>query len=82
MGKRLTEAQQSARLAILRDFVRSGGTDRWSHLHSHGHNYMQVQACANRGDIARDSSYEWRITDKGLSALSRSTPTTGGHDER
>lgn len=65
----LTEAQQQARLAILRDVIRSGGRDRWSHLHSHGHHFKQVLACANRGDLEQLGPYEWRITSAGRRAL-------------
>lgn len=68
----LSEAQQSARLAILRDVARSGGTDRWSHLHSHGHHIMQVRAAVNRGDLIERSLYHFQITPAGRAALSGS----------
>jgi len=68
---KLTKAQQSARVAILRDVERSGGTDRWSHLHSHGHHYSQVTACVRRGDLQEiGGAYHYRITDAGRLALS------------
>ena len=66
---KLTEAQRDARLAILRDVERSGGIDRWSHLHSHGHHYQQVRACVYRGDLAEPAPYNYRLTEAGLSTL-------------
>ena len=66
---KLTEKQQFARIAILRDVVRSGGKDRWSHLHSHGHHFKQVMACVHRGDLKSSVSYEFEITDAGRAAL-------------
>jgi len=71
MSERMTEAQQSARLAILRDVERSGGSDVWSHLHSHGHHFKQVMACVHRGDLLQERPYEFSLTDLGRSALAR-----------
>lgn len=69
MSVKLSEAQQAARLEILRDVERSGGLDRWSHLHSHGHHWKQVCAAVNRGDLNETSSYHYALTDAGRSAL-------------
>lgn len=66
---KLTEAQQAARLAILRDVVRSGGFDGWSHLHSHGHHFKQVMACVHRGDLEMLGPYRFIITPAGRAAL-------------
>ena len=67
--KPLTERQQAARMAILRDVERSGGKDAWDHLHSHGHDFMQVRACVNRGDLTRPMAYHYELTEAGRSAL-------------
>ncbi len=70
MTGKFTEAQKRARDMILRDVERSGGTDRWSHLHSHGHHYMQVKACVRRGELEEiGGAYFYRITDAGREAL-------------
>lgn len=74
---KLTKAQQDARHAILRDVLRSGGRDHWSHLHSHGHHFKQVLAAVNRGDLEPLGPYEWRITPAGRNALSAASPTKG-----
>jgi hypothetical protein len=69
----LTKRQQEARLAILRDVERSGGTDQWSHLHSHGHHFMQVTACVSRGDLREPYAYQYALTEAGLQALKDSS---------
>ena len=70
----LTKAQQDARIAILRDVLRSGGNDKWSHLHSHGHHFKQVQACVNRGDLLQDRPYRYVLTDAGRAAIAGDRP--------
>lgn len=43
-------ARQIERLAsLLRDVRRSGGTDRWDHLKSHGHHFSTVRSATDRG---------------------------------
>jgi hypothetical protein len=66
---KLTEAQQFERRLILEAISRLGGTARWSQLHSRGLHFMQVHACANRGDTEALGPYEWRITEDGRRAL-------------
>ena len=66
---KLTEAQSAARLAILRDVVRSGSFDTWSHLHSHGHHFKQVMACVHRGDLEMPRPYHFNLTPAGRAAL-------------
>jgi hypothetical protein len=68
---KLSEAQQNARTAILRDVVRSGGIDTWAHLHSHGHHIMQVRAAVNRGDLTERPFYHYQITEAGRAALGK-----------
>ena len=70
---KLTPAQQSARLAILQEIERRGGSAMWSQLHSKGHHYGQVQATATRGDTKRVEVYCYVLTDAGRAAL-RSQP--------
>lgn len=55
--------------ALLRDVDRSGGTDRWSHLHSHGHSYSTVTAALRRGLLKEFQSYQYELTDRGRVAL-------------
>jgi hypothetical protein len=66
---KLTEKAQAARLAVLRDVIRSGGTDHWAHLHSHGHHFSSVKACVIRGDLTRIRAYHYEITKAGRLAL-------------
>ena len=67
---KLTERQEVARVAILRDIEsRFGGKATWSQLHSRGHHYMQVSAAALRGDIRTIMDYHYEITDAGRAAL-------------
>lgn len=66
---KLSAKTQEARLAILRDVVRSGGVDNWSHLHSHGHHFTSVKACISRGDLTRIRAYHYAITEAGRLAL-------------
>lgn len=72
MGNKLTKAQERARQMILRDVNRSGGDDTWSHLHSHGHHFKQVEACVRRGDLDSIGPYRYRLTDAGRAALTKS----------
>ena len=66
---KLTPAQQSARIAILQEIERRGGSAMWSQLHSKGHHYGQVQATATRGDTKRVGVYCYVLTDVGRAAL-------------
>lgn len=81
MAGRLTERQQEARVAILRDVEQSGGTDRWSHLHSHGHHYSQVTACVRRGDLQEiGGAYLYSMTPAGRLALSEGKEAGNGQN--
>ena len=68
MGK-LTKAQQEARIAILREIERLGGSAMWSQLHDKGHHYGQVSATVTRGDTVRTAGYSFSLTEQGRSAL-------------
>ncbi len=49
--------------ALLRDVQRSGGGDRWSHLHSHGHKFSTVQSAVVRGYLIEAMAYHYTLTD-------------------
>lgn len=57
-------AQLDRRTSLLRDVVRSGGKDRWSHLHSHGHHHATV-LCAVREGYLNFAGLGYEITDSG-----------------
>ncbi len=65
---RAIHAMLDRRTALLRDVVRSGGVDRWSHLHSHGHHYSTVRAAVSSGYL-REQGYRYEITDAGIGYL-------------
>lgn len=73
---KLTERQQDARLAILRDIFSLGGSAMWSQLHRKGHHFGQVQATVTRGDTRRIGAYCFSLTPAGRAAL-----TEGRQDE-
>jgi hypothetical protein len=50
---------------VLRDVIRSGGRDRWSHLNSHGHAYSTVQSLVRRGLLLETRVYHYEITEAG-----------------
>lgn len=62
-------AQFDRKLSLLRDVVRSGGRDKWSHLHSHGHKFPSVKHCVNVGYLKESSAYHYEITDAGKEFL-------------
>lgn len=68
------ESKPTAKLArahaVLRDVVRSGGKDNWSHLHSHGHSFSTVWACVNRGWLKAEGRYRYELTDTGSQEVS------------
>lgn len=56
--------QQIERMgALLRDVQRSGGTDRWSHLKSHGHHYPTVRSALERGYLREMVDDRYELTD-------------------
>ncbi len=67
--RRLTKAQQSARIAILAEIDRLGGSAMWSHLHSRGHHFGQVKATVARGDTIEIGAYCFSLTTAGRAAL-------------
>ena len=51
---------------LLRDVVRSGGNDRWSHLFSHGHKFPTVRSAVSQGYLRQlTGPYLYEITDAG-----------------
>ncbi len=66
---KLTEAQQDARIAILREIERLGGSAMWSQLHSKGHHYGQVMATVTRGDTRLLGAYCFSLLPAGRAAL-------------
>lgn len=52
--------------SVLRDVLRSGGKDRWSHLMSHGHSYATVRSCVKRGWLTEPMLYSYEITFSGI----------------
>lgn len=57
-------AQLDRRTSLLRDVVRSGGKDRWSHLFSHGHHHATV-LCAIRDGYLNFAGLGYEITESG-----------------
>lgn len=56
--------EQIERLAsLLRDVKRSGGKDRWSHLHSHGHKWATVKSAVLRGYLSEPQYCHYVLTD-------------------
>ena len=49
--------------ALLRDVQRSGGVDRWSHLHSHGNSFSTVKSAVARGYLNETLAYHYKLTD-------------------
>lgn len=70
MGK-LTEKQQDARIAILTEIERLGGSAMWSQLHSKGHHFGQVRATVSRGDTIEVGAYCFSLTPAGREALDK-----------
>lgn len=60
--------------AVLRDVHRSGGTDGWDHLRSHGHSAATVRGCVTRGELLEGTPRRYQITDAGLSKVCTLTP--------
>jgi len=63
-------AKLDRRTSLLRDVVRSGGRDRWSHLHSHGHRFPTVLSAVRDGYLKAEPSYIFEITEAGERYLS------------
>lgn len=61
-------AQLDRRTSLLRDVMRSGGKDLWSHLKSHGHHHTTV-LCAVRQGFLNFAGLGYEITDSGRKYL-------------
>lgn len=68
-------AQIGRRDALLRDVIRSGGQDRWSHLFSHGHKFPTVRAAVRHGYLTEQHAYHYEITPDGRAVLQNSSIT-------
>jgi hypothetical protein len=58
-------AQLDRRTSLLRDVVRSGGRDRWSHLFTHGHKFPTIMCAVRDGYLKAEPSYVYEITESG-----------------
>lgn len=65
-------AQVDRREHLLRDVVRSGGTDNWDHLRSHGHHIATIRSAISDGYLAHLASRVYQITDAGRECAARS----------
>lgn len=54
---------------LLRDVVRSGGKDRWSHLFTHGHSHSTVRKAIGQGYIREPVHRHYEITEAGTRYL-------------
>lgn len=54
---------------LLRDIVRSGGKDRWSHLFTHGHCHPTVRKAIGQGYIRETHPRHYEITESGTQYL-------------
>lgn len=57
--------------AVLRDVVRSGGRDNYSHLRSHGHHHATIRRCLKAGYLTEPKRRVYELTDDGRSACAR-----------
>jgi hypothetical protein len=57
--------------SLLRDVVRSGGRDTWSHLFSHGHKFPTVLSAIRQGYLKEplSSSRYYELTENGREYL-------------
>lgn len=62
-------AQFDRKVRLLRDVVRSGGKDTWSHLFSHGHKFPTVRLAVNHCYLTETRPYHYEISESGLSLL-------------
>ena len=62
---RAIHAQLDRRTALLRDVVRSGGKDCWSHLFSHGHRFPTVRSAVGECYLREPIAYHYEITQSG-----------------
>ena len=62
---RAIHAQLARLTSLLRDIERSGGRDRWSHLHSHGHKYPTISSAKRQGYVRESQAYEYELTKSG-----------------
>lgn len=66
-------AQNYRRQAVLRDVARSGGTDIWPHLSSHGHHFSTVRSCVRSGHLREIRAYVYELTSEGMRSVANSS---------
>lgn len=56
---------------LLRDVIRSGGTDNWSHLSSHGRSFSTIRSLLRQGYLENieGSAYRFKITKSGRHSI-------------
>jgi hypothetical protein len=64
-------AQLDRQSALLRDVIRSGGKDRWSHLFTHGHRYPTVRKAIRDGYLSEPRPYHYEITQAGCDLIAQ-----------
>lgn len=62
---RVSMTPQERALSVLRDVLRSGGKDVWSHLHSHGHSYSTVRSLVARQLLLETSYCHYELSERG-----------------
>lgn len=55
--------------ALLRDVVKSGGKDTWSHLFTHGHKHPTIRSAVKQGYLKHERAYRYEITEAGAAYL-------------
>ncbi len=65
-------AQMARREALLRDIARSGGTDRWDHLRSHGHHHATIARAMRQGYVMSPKRHQYILTYDGRCEAHRS----------
>jgi hypothetical protein len=76
-------AQIDRRERLLRDVIRSGGIDNWSHLHSHGHRFPTVKSAVLSGYLTETRAYHYEVTDAGrwyIDSLAVASQKCGGEN--
>lgn len=61
-------AQFNRMMQALRCVERSGGTDRWSHMFSHGVKFPTIRSLVSRGYLTADG-YQYELTEAGRQCL-------------
>ncbi len=57
--------------AVLRDVVRSGGRDNYTHLRSHGHHHATIRRCLKIGYLTEQRLGVYELTKDGQKACTK-----------